>query len=113
VVDLDDGPSGESVPSSTSASSSASPDVCSILIERKRLGGAGIDLGTSTFELGIPRRARIRVRLSIETAKKLESQAGSFFGRKPKDLSQDVGGRHSDIMADDPFRRRTSVHTVA
>lgn len=86
--------------------------MCSILIERKRLGSAGIDLGTSTFDLGIPRRARVRVRLAIEAPEKLEGQARSFFGREPKDLGQDVGGRHSGIIADDLFRRRISLLAV-
>ena len=48
--------------------------MCAKLIERERLGGAGIDLGTSAFELGVPRRVRVRVRFTIEAPRELEGQ---------------------------------------
>jgi len=83
--------------------------VCAILIEREGFGGAGIDLGTSAFELGVPRRVRVRVRFTIEAPRELEGQARSFFGGEPKDFCQHVRSRHDQIIADEVSCRRTSL----
>lgn len=73
--------------------------MCAILIERERLGGAGIDLGTSAFDLGVPRQGRVRVRGTIEARKELEGPSRSFFGGEPKDPCQHVRSRHDPIIA--------------
>ena len=60
--------------------------MCAVLIERKRLGGAGIYFCSTTFDLGVPRGTRVSVGLIIEAPEKLEGQPRSFFGGGPKNL---------------------------
>ncbi len=73
----------------------------SIILERHRLCGAGVDLGTPSFDLGLPRNGCIGIRLTVEAPEKLQREPGSFLGWKPEDLAQHIGGRHPLTVADE------------
>jgi hypothetical protein len=79
--------------------------MCSVLIERHGLGGAAVDFGTSTFDLGIPGCSGICVLLTVQASNQLERQARTFLGRKPENLRQYVRDRHVVMLADDVGRR--------
>jgi len=72
--------------------------VGSIIFERHRLGGTGVDLGTAPLDLCLPRNGCIGIRLTVEAAEKLQREPGSFLGWKPEDLAQYISRRHALIV---------------
>lgn len=66
---------GGSAASSSSASCPARADVCTVLLERHRLGGTREDLGAAAFDFGGPGSFRVGLGLAIEASNELEGKA--------------------------------------
>ncbi len=77
-------PGDEDSVSSRNASSPSSSDMCPVLVERHRLGGASIDFSAATFDLGIPSCGRVRVGLTVKTAKQLDEREPPIAALNPR-----------------------------
>jgi hypothetical protein len=81
-------------------------DVSTVLIERHRLSGADVDLGTAALNLGVPRFRRAWIGLAIEAANELHGQPRALLGREAKNVGKDVARSHQIILAARASRAR-------
>ena len=73
-----------------------------IFIDRHRLRGAGIHLGTTTRDRLIPRLCGIRISTGVEAADQFEREAGALlFGQTKSLASMSVGDMRSVLAAGD------------
>jgi hypothetical protein len=73
--------------------------MCAVLVERHGLGGASIDLCSTSLDLEIPRSRGIGFGFSIEAADQLECKARTLAGRQAQELAEHVDGSHGYIVA--------------
>ncbi len=74
-------------------------DMSSILVQRHRVGGPGVNLGAATLDLGVPGLGSAGLGLTIQAAQQLEGKLGPLLNWEAQDLCEHVGGGHRAIVA--------------
>lgn len=100
MVDLGDRQPVKTGRSSPGACRSSGSNVAPVLVERHGIGRAGLDFGSTAFDLVIPGLCRVGIVLAVQAADQLERQLGTLLGREAKDLRQDIGCHNVVLLAD-------------